>query len=240
MTIITGMHRSGTSLVAQLLYRVGLDFGDPTHFVPADRWNPGGYIEQQGFRRLNDAIILGPWGRVHYLWLPSPSLLERRARSLASDLAIAARRAVRWVVKDCRFCLTLPIWKRHVPVERIVFCLRHPQDVAASLARRNRIPLRLGLTLWHHHVSRFLDALADTPCLTVDYDALMTGDQAAQIARLHHFLGLTPDPRLESVVPAVVRPGWHHHRAAVDLRAIPLPIRELYQRAQALLPPGLS
>ena len=49
MYLITGMHRSGTSLVAQIFFEVGMDFGDPENFYPADRWNPDGYFGKRLF-----------------------------------------------------------------------------------------------------------------------------------------------------------------------------------------------
>ena len=42
MKIITGMHRSGTSLVAQIAHRAGAEMGDPETFYRPDRWNPDG------------------------------------------------------------------------------------------------------------------------------------------------------------------------------------------------------
>ena len=49
MILIAGTHRSGTSLVARLLYESGADFGNPEGFYPPDQWNRGGYFEQKIF-----------------------------------------------------------------------------------------------------------------------------------------------------------------------------------------------
>ena len=59
MIFITGMHRSGTSLVAQVLYNLGLEFGNPKDFIKKDNWNSNGYLENKNFINLNNKIILG-------------------------------------------------------------------------------------------------------------------------------------------------------------------------------------
>ena len=44
--LIAGMHRSGTSMVAELLYRCGLALGaEDQLFLPANEDNPAGYWE---------------------------------------------------------------------------------------------------------------------------------------------------------------------------------------------------
>jgi len=59
MKIITGMHRSGTSLVARLFFEAGADLGDPTTFYRPDRWNPDGYYEQPEIHGLNMKLTEG-------------------------------------------------------------------------------------------------------------------------------------------------------------------------------------
>src|SRR5436305_8144007 len=67
--VITGMHRSGTSLVASYLSTLGIHMGD--RLIPADRRNPRGYFEAAAFaelhgRSLGAAPVEGPgpraWG----------------------------------------------------------------------------------------------------------------------------------------------------------------------------------
>ena len=46
MKLVTGMHRSGTSLLAQELKNLGLDFGNHNDFISKDKWNSGGILRK--------------------------------------------------------------------------------------------------------------------------------------------------------------------------------------------------
>src|SRR5919197_2381254 len=52
---IVGMHRSGTSLVAQVLAKAGLYLGRTDDLIPAGPDNPDGYWEHAGFHGLNES-----------------------------------------------------------------------------------------------------------------------------------------------------------------------------------------
>src|SRR5258708_4760869 len=54
---ITGMHRSGTSLVANLLRQCGLYLGEEDDLIPATADNQQGYWENRRFLALNDDIL---------------------------------------------------------------------------------------------------------------------------------------------------------------------------------------
>ncbi|MCZ7545119.1 MAG: hypothetical protein M5R40_17055 [Anaerolineae bacterium] len=86
MRIISGMHRSGTSLMGQLLHAVGIDMGTPDTFFPADRWNPDGYYEQRDIIRVNKALVRGPFWKFAYFRLPSTeTILEARPTTRRVD-----------------------------------------------------------------------------------------------------------------------------------------------------------
>ena len=70
MKLISGMHRSGTSLVAQLFFEAGADMGNPSTFYPTDKWNSDGYFEQTDILAINQPLINGFLGRFSYFWLP--------------------------------------------------------------------------------------------------------------------------------------------------------------------------
>ena len=110
MRIITGMHRSGTSLVARLFHESGADLGDVRTFYPPDKWNPDGYYEQLDVHDINIPLINGALGKLSYFCLPSSKTILRRARPSAMDCKIrnAIAQYQNRFVKETRFCLTLP------------------------------------------------------------------------------------------------------------------------------------
>ena len=102
MRIISGMHRSGTSLVARLFFEAGADLGDPATFYPPDRWNPGGYFEQPAIHAINMPLINGPFWKFAYFRLPSTRTILRRARRKSDAIAAAALAYRGRVVKETR------------------------------------------------------------------------------------------------------------------------------------------
>jgi len=194
MRLITGMHRSGTSLVARLFFEGGADLGDPETFYRADRWNPDGYYEQPDIHAINMPLINGPFGKLAYFWLPTTDRILRRASRRADQIRETAQKYAGRVVKETRFCLTLPAWLEHgASIDRIIVCLRDPIDVAASLRKRNHITTALGLRLWRVHNERLLTHVADIPHWFVYYPNLL--EESAflrETGAAFHFFGYDP------------------------------------------------
>jgi len=112
------MHRSGTSAVAAALEAFGLDVGDPERLMAADAGNPSGYYEVQEIGDLNDELLAalgGGWDCPPPLndgWELEPAMMPyyRRAASLVGTRLPKDR----WLVKDPRITLLLPLWRRAV------------------------------------------------------------------------------------------------------------------------------
>ena len=137
--IICGMHRSGTSLAANVLGEAGLDLGVRGD-VGLGVGQPRGHFEDRDFYNLHEAILAAA-GRSCFTADEAsireiPPVFEERA------CALVAARADRpfWGWKDPRTCLFLDLWKRLLPQARYLFLYRHPVDVALSLWRRNTDP----------------------------------------------------------------------------------------------------
>lgn len=214
MNIITGMHRSGTSFVAQCLDYLGADFGKPDRFFPADKWNQQGYLENIDIVDLNNRAVLGEKATFNF-WMEQPERrLERIINSISSRkwkyfffprLNGIYQRAMKHAnsiegfseeyadkfVKDPRFCLTLKAWLELGDIRQIVFCFRDPESVAGSVRRRESLPLAFGYRYWLYHVAGFMEQAPDNiPILLVDFDAFFDSDtQYAAFNRLAHALG---------------------------------------------------
>jgi hypothetical protein len=93
-----------------------------------------------------------------------------------------------WGWKDPRNSLTLPFWQRLIPRMRYVLCLRNPIDVAASLRRRDGMPVAQGLELWRAYAAAALAGTAAAPRLTVRYEDFFA-DRAGTARRLAGFIG---------------------------------------------------
>jgi hypothetical protein len=164
MKLICGMHRSGTSLVAQIAHAAGVDFGDSETFWPADAWNPNGYFEQKDIIAVNKKLINGRLGKAHYLRPPSEALISKRAEKCSAELKLLALKYSNKVVKENRFCMTLDEWlKAGANITRILVVIRDPASVARSLRKRNHVPAVVSNRLWHEHLSRLEKSIIHIP-----------------------------------------------------------------------------
>lgn len=215
MIIVTGMQRSGTSLVCQLLAALGVPFGDPDELIPGDRWNEAGYFEQKDVVDVNSRIITGLpriagrpralLSKAAYLRMPEAAAMDARAGDLRQRIVDLGRRHADGAVKDPRFCLTLRFWLQWTAVHAVVVCLRRPDAVVASLGRRHRLPAWLGAKFFAWHVDALLAQLPRNT-LFVDVDRVAGGDARA-LDELRLGLGLEAGRSSSDVLREVVRPG---------------------------------
>jgi glycosyltransferase involved in cell wall biosynthesis len=206
---VLGMSRTGTSLTARLLSLAGVYLGPEDELLGGElrhlagegeevrararEANPEGFWEHYRLMRLNERILRtlgGSWREPPEMapgWESSALLAAEReeARTLL-DESFGGHDLWGW--KDPRNCLTLPFWQRLVPDMRYVICLRNPVDVAASLARRDGMPLEQGVELWLAYVSAALANTAGKPRLLVPYESYFEDPHAAA-SRLARFAG---------------------------------------------------
>lgn len=223
---ITGMHRSGTSMVANLLHAAGLNLGPESNLLPATEENPAGYWEHRDFVVLNDDLLAA----VGAGWdcPPPPSVdwsapalapLRSRAEALVASLADSSP----WGWKDPRTCLTLPFWQSVMNPLKVVLVVRNPLAVASSLRERNGLSLALGLTLWRLSYERALAAVPATDRVLTHFDAYFN-DPAAELQRVISGLGVddTLDAGAATAISSdgtvIPRERFRHHQfTAQDL-----------------------
>ncbi len=176
--IVLGMHRSGTSALAGLLEMAGCHFGADGTAMQASADNPRGFQERQDVFELHQwALHVSgcAWDRPLSLdtdGFPAPVRAEflMRAARIASELDGQQP----WFIKDPRMCLLLPLWLRILEAPVCISIVRHPLEVAASLQRRNGLPIEAGLALWECHLVRARQAAAGLPWIGVRHHDLLT------------------------------------------------------------------
>lgn len=195
MIFITGMHRSGTSLVAQVLYNLGLEFGNPKDFIKKDYWNTNGYLENKNFINLNNKIILGKQlsedyiqknvskffprlvnnlmsKKWKYLFFPNQNELKSNFKTIYANKEFDfIERKKELFVKDPRFCLTIRFWQSIYDIDYIFFAFRNPLSVASSIYKRDGLPKFIGLKLWEYHIKTFFENVKDgTKIKLINFD----------------------------------------------------------------------
>lgn len=132
--IVAGFHRSGTSMVSQLLHRAGLFLG--YELLEADSSNLYGHFEDVEIERVHKRVLTDngenwliskPFLPVisEYHWCQMRSIVERRNAEHTL-----------WGFKDPRVCFFLPAWKHLLPNARVLLVYRHFADSTYSLGKR--------------------------------------------------------------------------------------------------------
>jgi hypothetical protein len=211
------MHRSGTSVAARALVSLGISLGDPDGLQPPGKDNPRGYWENRYVKELDDEILAacgGAWDVPPVLdpgWEHDTALdpFRDRAHAILAEW-FPPGVPIGW--KDPRLCLLLPFWRTVVPVDTTVLVVRHPLEVADSLAARNGMARPEAALLW----LRYLLAAArnDPSHLLVHHDALYD-DLDGVLAAMSDHLGVDPaPPDLVAELRDHFDPGLRHHVAA--------------------------
>lgn len=132
--IIAGFHRSGTSLMTQLLHRAGLFVGD--ELLGAMPSNTYGHLEDRDFLRLHRAIL----GRHGHEWQWDAAFPFHIGRDHWNRMSRLARERdmahETWGFKDPRVCLFLGAWKHVLPDAKVVMVYRDPAECVRSLEQR--------------------------------------------------------------------------------------------------------
>jgi hypothetical protein len=219
--IVLGMHRSGTSVVAQLIHAFGAYAGEPNELNPPDMFNPTGYWEHIGAVQL-DTDILAALGAN---WIDiveadvSRLAAEQRARFVERATRIVQTLEGRGplLLKDPRMSLVFPIWRDALEHPICVIVWRDPMAVARSLATRDKRPLLVSIAAWEHHNRTLLRDTTGLPRLLVSYDELLA-DPVGVTRALHEQLtalgieGLSiPD---DESIRQIVNPDFNRSRGA--------------------------
>lgn len=239
IVLILGMHRSGTSLLANLMSELGFNLG--TDLMAPDKWNESGYWESRSILAVHEKILKA----LNLTWdspnaaLPLPTGWMRRPeiQSLRDELIEIVRPEVErtdsvFTVKDPRTAILLPLWNEILnelgldPV--YLLAIRHPTAVAASLKKRNNLSAAHAQLLW---LKTNIDALTyagDKLRAIVDYD-LWFRNRQLQVESLLAALDLprsqmgTISEKLESIVQTRLR----HHDESESAACFPL-VEKLY------------
>ena len=223
--LVLGMHRSGTSAVAGALRLAGVDLGTDLMAPAAD--NPRGFFEHAGVVAIHDRL-LHALGRAWNDPRPLPAgWLESAAASTASAELEALLRdefgaAPLWAVKDPRMCRLLPLWwpvlERMGVRPAALFVLRHPDEVAASLATRNDWPPGLSRLLWIQHLLEAEIASRHVPRTVLAYARLLE-DAPAALQESFAAVSLAPpgrEPALRDALAGFISPADRHHAFGQD------------------------
>ena len=229
--VVLGMHRSGTSLLAGILQKLGVDFGRSLLLAKED--NQSGFFEYKAAVGFDEDILSQAGGSWHAL-IPHRRLEKaykaaRRARKhLTQVLREDFGSSPLWGLKDPRLCRVLPVWRKMfgaLETEPLpVIVLRHPLESAASLRRRNGFTLRQGCLLWLDYCLAAEAATRHDPArVLLTYQGLLADwRQAAETIRARFGLRWPHSPdEVGAEIDRFVRPDLRHEVAGADDEGCP-------------------
>lgn len=198
--LVLGMHRSGTSALTATLGKIGVSLGDAL-LGPRDD-NKKGFFEDTRCLRINIDLLkeLG-----NQEWNPSMPFADGWQ---GERPAVEARQKIKrliashfgkdpvFALKDPRLSITAPVWLRAFGemgiTTKCILAARHPEEVAASMHKRDNKPLPIGYAQWLRYSLDAIEFSSEYPQMFTAYDALFDDLESA----------------LEKLVSFVDRPEW--------------------------------
>jgi hypothetical protein len=189
--IVLGMFRSGTSMVAGILDRLGVAMGDQMY--PESRANPLGYFEDKEFMDLNRRIVDDAGGSLN-----DPPPLEK-ILYLQGKYRPAIQNMLRdnppvWGWKDPVTALTIHLYADYLVHPYIIVCSRNPEDVALSYSKMVGLSISEVKALrrtYNDSIDTFLSNYPDIPRLHLQYEDVLN-DPVQWINQIISFTELKP------------------------------------------------
>ncbi|HEY3041579.1 MAG TPA: glycoside hydrolase family 99-like domain-containing protein [Pyrinomonadaceae bacterium] len=217
--VVLGMHRSGTSALCGALDVLGVNFGQ--RLAPATKDNKKGHWEHPEIVALHDELLRSLGSR----WdndrpLPSDWVERDITRDIRSLLIGILERdfahASLFGLKDPRMCRLMPLWLPIFQTLRIephfVLTVRHPWEVAESLAKRDGLEHPKSYLLWLEHFVQAISATRAHQQSVVCYEE-MIDDPVKVLSRLRKEFGvnLRAPSRLRASLRKFLEPSLRHH-----------------------------
>lgn len=233
VVVVLGAGRSGTSLLMQLLVRMGLQVSK--NLIPANASNPEGFYEDADFKDIQTEL---------YTCLHVPAFVPLADNWLDTECARAAKTRLRQVlsqlleehhgilgIKDPRIATFLRLWSRLFNPLRVVptyvVSVREPRSVISSFIRQYGNAGHTAELIW---LLRTVEALENTAadCFIAHFeDWFVDPEPTAQALLRYTGLGQNFNGDISEVLANVVKPNLN--RASRDNYVIQnLCVLELY------------
>ncbi|CBL43695.1 hypothetical protein HDN1F_01120 [gamma proteobacterium HdN1] len=166
VTMVLGMHRSGTSFLTGSLQEAGLELGKHS------AWNPHnlkGNRENEDIVALHDDIL----ARNGSAWDQPPSTeisWQEHELARARAIALSYDGVPHWGFKDPRVLLLVEGWQSVLENLGFVGIFRHPVAVAQSLNARGGMPQSQAFALWLAYNQRLLALYQKQPFPVLCFD----------------------------------------------------------------------
>jgi hypothetical protein len=208
-------------MVTRMLARAGFHVGSDERLLAPNDANPEGYFERTDVYAANERVLReldGTW------YSPPPparvaAARDRLAPALAAllDALLAEAGPAPLALKDPRIGVLLGLWQPLLEGRlHPLVVVRHPLEIARSLARRDGTAIPISLAAWELHMGGLLDALDGQLATVVQHRELLAepalaADVVALVqARLQPARAAHVEP---DAAATAIEPGLHRNRA---------------------------
>ena len=236
VTLVTGPMRSGTSCVTGLLEKCGFDLG---RNVPVRRQNtpgnPTGELEPGLLLAINYRLLAEADNEKPNTF-PDTQALATLAAKRKRYFQLFVRKFDGNLLKDPMMCFTLQFWEQNWPeLRRVIFCLRHPLEVAQSVEKFYSVSVEQGLDLWYAFAHRFFNSSRRCRGFVFDFNAFLNTPLDSYHALLN-WLGVSmAETEVHRHIDKFLgRDHVHWSFNDTDLQHLPEQVRELYLKIRSM------
>ena len=242
--LILGMHRSGTSALTGMLNTLGMSVGKG--LIGGNEGNQKGYFERLDLLYTHESILQSLGSSWHDFlplpdrWWGSPEMAPFKAE-IENVIHREFQDKPLWGVKDPRLCRLLPLWL--AVLEKIqqqpsfIFVLRDPDEIAASMGKRNAFPQEKSGLLWLTYILEAEWHSRGYPRIFITMDQLLA-DWRTQVGRIEEALQLkwpVPVEAAADPIDSFLSPNLRHHRKSETPCPKPLSKYSLVAQTQRAL-----
>ena len=201
--VILGMHKSGTTLVSQILHHSGINMGDDID--PHISYSQGNQYERESTWLLNEDILGHQPLEVESIDTVAPDILQltdAQRTGMHKIINECNEKYADWGFKDPRTCLTYPLWASELPQHKIIVIYRSPNELWQRYRPKHLYNRYLDpyvawklMCRWSEHNVNIMTYLQNTQVdfLVLEYRKLMSTQ--AEFDRLQAFVGMELNDR---------------------------------------------
>jgi hypothetical protein len=134
--MVVGMHRSGTSLITNWLYRCGLQIGE--HLLEPGRGNVEGHFEDVEFLKIHEEILTSnDFPSTGYVFDKGIDISLYHLEKLKGVIKVKNQLYKQWGWKEPRTCLFLDLYRELLPNSKYLVIVRDHGSVVHSMLKRD-------------------------------------------------------------------------------------------------------
>ncbi|MTI58509.1 MAG: hypothetical protein FH762_00690 [Firmicutes bacterium] len=214
--VVLGMHKSGTSMVAGVLYKLGISIGK--ELIKKHWSNPLGHFEDKDFFNLNREILKAAGGR----WDLPPdqkAILKQGDIFKEKIINLVSNKSELWGWKDPRTNLTIELYLPYLKNPYFLVCYRDSEAVAKSLFKRNKIENARAKILKGEYDSRikeFFEKYPYLPRLDLQYEKVIS-QPVKWVNEIINFLDIQVEDEKKNQAIRFILPNKNMHELSKKL-----------------------